>query len=183
MHMLVNTAVSCESLIPAVRRTIQELDSQVPVADIHSVDNTFRVFLFPFRAFAVVMATCGVLALVLASIGIYGVVSYAVAQRTKEVGIRIALGALQKDILKLLVVQGMSMVLYGLGIGLVLALVLTRVMASLVFDFELLLGVSATDLLTFVGVTLLLVTVSLLACYWPARRATKVDPLEALRYE
>ena len=181
--MLVNTVGDPGNLTPAVRKTIQSLDPQIPVSDVQSVSDSFSAFLYPFRIFGVVMGTCGVLALLLASIGIYGVVSFAVAQRTREVGIRMALGAHAKDILKLVVGQGMGIVLLGLGVGLVLALVLTRVLTSSVFEIELLMGVSATDSLTFLGVTALLTSVALLACYIPARRATKVDPLVALRYE
>jgi predicted permease len=183
VNMLVNTAGDPGNLTAAVRKTIQSLDPQIPVSDVQSVSDSFGAFLYPFRILGVVMGTCGVLALLLASIGIYGVVSFAVAQRTREVGIRMALGAHAKDILKLVVGQCMGMVLFGLGVGLVLSLVLTRVLTSPVFELELLLGVSARDAWTFVGVTVLLTIVALFACYIPARRATKVDPLVALRYE
>jgi len=181
--MLVNTSVDPGSLTSAVRKSIQSIDPQIPLADVRSVNESFSAFLYPFRIFGFVMGTCGALALLLASIGIYGVVSYAVAQRTREVGIRMALGAHAKDILKLVVGQAMGMVLGGLGLGLVLALVLTRVLTSSIFEMELLVGVSATDSPTFLGVTMLLISVALIACYIPARRATKVDPLVALRYE
>jgi putative ABC transport system permease protein len=110
-------------------------------------------------------------------------VSYSVAQRTREVGIRLALGALKHEILKLIVGQGMALVAWGLTLGLLLSFALTRVLASSLFETELLFGVSATDSLTFAGVTILLAFVALVACCVPALRATKVDPVVALRYE
>ena len=128
------------------------------------------------------MGACGLMALLLAAVGIYGVVSYSVAQRTRELGIRMALGALRNNILKLVVGQGMTVVGIGLGLGLLLGFALTRVLTSdAMFETELLFGVSATDSLTFIGITLLLALVALAACYVPAHRATKVDPVDALR--
>jgi putative ABC transport system permease protein len=115
--------------------------------------------------------------MILAGVGIYGVMSYMVAQRTREIGIRVALGAQTGNVLKLVIGQGMSLTGVGVGIGLVVAVVMTRVMASLLFS------VSATDPLTFIVIALLLAGVAFLACYLPARRAAKVDPMIALRYE
>jgi putative ABC transport system permease protein len=116
-------------------------------------------------------------------IGIYGVVSYSVAQRTRELGIRMALGALRNDILRMVIGQGMVVVLVGLAVGLLLSLALMRVLTSSVVELELPLPVTATDPFTFVSITLVLALVALFACYILARRATKVDPIEALRYE
>jgi macrolide transport system ATP-binding/permease protein len=181
MYLMVNTSGDPQGLVASVRRTILELDPKMPVTDVQTIDQNFSVVLYPFRLLAVVMAGCGVMALLLATIGIYGVVAYSVAQRTREVGIRMALGAVRGDILRLVVGQGMVLVAYGLGLGLLLGFALTRVLTSSMFETELLFGVSATDSLTFAGVTILLALVALVACYLPARRATKVDPVVALR--
>jgi predicted permease len=182
MFLMANTSGDPQALVPSVRRTIQDLDSKMPVADVQTINENFSAVLYPFRLLAIVMAGCGVMALLLATIGIYGVVAYSVAQRTREVGIRMALGALRGDILKLVVGQGMLLVIYGLAIGLLLGFALTRVLASSIFfDSELLFGITATDSLTFAGVTILLAFVALAACYLPARRATRIDPVEALR--
>ena len=169
------------NLIGAVRNTIRELDPTIPLADVQTLGNYFSLALYPFRILAVVMGGCGVMALLLATLGIYGIISYSVAQRRRELGIRMALGALQRDILRLVVGQGMFLVIVGLGIGLVLSFALTRLLTSSLLELELPLPVSATDPLTFAGVTILLALVALLACYIPARRATQVDPIEALK--
>jgi ABC-type antimicrobial peptide transport system permease subunit len=123
------------------------------------------------------VGTFGLLGLLLASIGLYGVMSYAVAARTREIGVRMALGAERRDVLRLIVGQGLALALVGAGAGLLLAFAVTRVLQRFLF------GIGATDPLTFIGVALLLTMVALLACWLPARRAAKVDPLAALRHE
>ena len=181
--LMAGTAGDPQSLVPAVRSIIRELDPNIPVADVQTLGDFFSVSLYPFRALAVMMGACGLMALLLAVLGIYGIVSYSVAQRTRELGIRMALGALQKDILRLVIGQGMVLVIVGLGLGLLLSFVLLRLLMSSLVELELPLPVSAIDPLTFVSVTALLAVVALFACFIPAHRATKVDPIEALRYE
>jgi len=181
--LVASTVGDPSSLISGVRSAIRELDPMIPVADVQTLGDYFSFGLFPFRILAVVMGGCGLMALLLATLGIYGIISYSVAQRTRELGIRMALGAVQRDILRMVIGQGMFLVIVGLGIGLLLSLAMTRVLTSSLLELELPLPVSAIDPLTFVGVTMLLAFVALAACYIPARRATKVDPIEALRYE
>lgn len=183
MTMLVYSAGAPESIIPAVRGAIRSLDQNIPVADVGTLNDTFKPVLFLYRLFGIVIGACGGLAVLLASLGIYGTIAYGVGQRTREIGIRLALGANKQDILRLVIRQGMRRVIFGLSLGLVLALALTRVLTSSMFGIDLLFGVSANDPLTYALVGALLTLVTLLACYLPARRATRVDPMVALRYE
>ena len=156
---------------------LRALKEEIQVSPVRTMDDLIGSQLAGDRMIAVLLSVFGCGALLLAAIGIYGVMAYTAAQRTHEIGIRIALGAEQRDILKLIVGQGMVLIAIGAGLGLALAFATTWVLQSVLF------GVSATDPLTFTVVLVVLVVVALLACYVPARRATKVDPLEALRYE
>jgi putative ABC transport system permease protein len=182
MLLLVHTDGDPAAHIAAVRQTIRAIDPGIPVADIQPLRGFFAAMAYPFQLVAIVLAACGALALLLATLGIYGIVSYSVAQRTREVGIRKALGAAGTDILKKVVGEGMAVVAVGLAIGLLLSVALTRVLQSAIFE-GLLFGIEATDPLTFAGVTLLLAAVAAVACFIPAQRAAKVDPMVALRYE
>lgn len=164
-------------LASAVRSEVQVLDPNLPVSNIKTVGEMINERISPKRLMTYILAVFGLIALLLASVGIYGVMSYAVTQRTQEIGVRMALGAQAVDVLKLVVKNGMTMALLGVAIGLAGAYALTRLLANLLFK------VAPTDLLTFAFVTGALIVVALIACYIPARRATKVDPLVALRYE
>jgi ABC-type antimicrobial peptide transport system permease subunit len=183
--MLVHSEGAPENLVPAARRAVQSLDQTIVTTDVLTLNDTFAPLLYFYRLFGLLVGACGLLAILLAVIGIYGVVAYAVSRRTREIGIRMALGADKQKILRLVMRQGMMLVGYGLSAGLLLALALTRVLTSSVFETEipLLNGVSATDPLTFGSTALLLIVVALMACWIPARRATKVDPMVALRCE
>ncbi|HEX8149361.1 MAG TPA: ABC transporter permease [Pyrinomonadaceae bacterium] len=164
-------------LFPAVAREIRGLDRDLPVAGSQTLEEIFARAAGPRRFNATMLGLLAGLALLLAGVGIYGVISYTVAQRTQEFGVRVALGAQRGDVLRLVVGRGLKLILPGVGAGLLAALALTRVMSGLLY------GVSAADPLTYALVALLLAAVALLACYVPARRATKVDPVIALRYE
>jgi Acidobacterial duplicated orphan permease len=177
MFMAIRTSAEPSGLIPAIRREIWSEDKDLPLANISTLEQLLSKTIAQRRFNLLLLGLFSGLALVLAVVGIYGVVSYAVTQRTHEIGLRLALGAQPGDVRKLVIRQGMIPVVAGIAIGLSGALALTRLMKSLLF------GVSATDPLTFVGLSLLLVVVALVACWIPARRATKVDPLLALRYE
>jgi putative ABC transport system permease protein len=162
--------------VPAMREAVRSLDPQLPV-NFRTLDQVFSSSLDQHRFSLVIFGVFGTTALLLAAMGIYGVTTYAVAQRTQEIGIRMALGAQMTDVLKLVLRNGMSLAFIGGLIGLAGAYAITRVMSSLLF------GVAPTDLATFTIVPVVLMVVALVACFIPARRATKVDPLVALRYE
>ena len=176
-NVLVRTSGDPASLLGAVRHEVQALNPNAAILTTADLGGLLHVSLFAQRTAASLAAVLGLLGMLLAAIGIYGVLSYTVSQRTHEIGIRMALGALPRDIVSLVVGKGMRLVLASLVIGLVASLLATRVMSSLLF------GVSATDPVTFFAVALLLAAVALAACLLPARRAMRVDPMVALRYE
>jgi predicted permease len=171
------TAAEPERFIAPVRSIVNGMDSNLPMFNVRTETQQIDRQVFKERLVARLAGFFGVLALLLACIGLYGLVSYEVARRTREIGIRTALGAERQDVLRLVLMQGMRLALAGAAVGIALALVLTRYTTSLLF------GVGASDPLTYAAVTALLVGVTLLACYVPARRATRVDPVVALRYE
>jgi len=177
-NVVMRTRGRAEELIPTVRSELLQLDPTLDVKDISAMSTDINNTLAATRLASTLISVFGVVALLLASIGLYGVMAWMVSQRTREVGIRMALGAKPGDVLKLIIKQGLVLTLTGVVIGLFAAVIATRLI-----DTQQLYGVSATDPFTFAVIALLLTAVSLLACYLPARRATKVDPLTALRYE
>jgi putative ABC transport system permease protein len=177
MSIVMRSAIDAESLANAARSAVWEVDKEQPVTEVKSMEQYFSASIAQRRFNMILLAVFAGVALVLAAVGLYGVMSYSAVQRTQEIGIRMALGANQTDVMKLVVKQGMLLALAGVATGLGAALALTRLMASLLY------GVSATDPATFVLISLILTAVALLACLVPARRATKVDPCVALRHE
>jgi len=164
-------------VITAIRQTLQHMSNEQVVYNVNSMESIVADSLAPRRFSMMLLGVFAALALVLSSVGIYGVVSYMVGQRTHEIGIRMALGAQQSDVLKIVLGQGAMMALAGVVAGLIGAIVLTRLLNKMLFN------VSPTDPLTLVGVSVILTLVALVACYAPARRAMKTDPIIALRYE
>jgi putative ABC transport system permease protein len=175
--ILVRTAVNPLSLSRAVETAVRDADPNIPIGHIRTMEEVLAISLALQRLLMALMSVFAGLALVLAAVGIYGVLSYSVRQRTHEIGIRLAVGAQRDDVLRLVIGQGFKLTLIGLGMGLAGALALTRCLSSLLF------GVKPTDPMTFMIVSLILTGVALLASYLPARRATKIDPMVALRYE
>ncbi len=177
MTVLVRTATSPQSLVGPIREIVSQLDKEQPIAKIATMDQLVGDSLARSRFTTLLLSCFAAVALVLACIGIYGVMAYSVAQRTQEIGIRIALGAQHADVLRMVMRQGFRLAGIGVVIGAAAAVAVARLMTTLLY------GVSAGDPLTFIGVTSLLACVALVACYIPARRAVRVDPLVALRYE
>jgi len=177
MTLLVRTSGDPLSLATPVQRELKSAESEILIEDVVTMNRRLEVSIAPQRLNLVLLATFAFIALVLAAAGIYGVMAHSVAQRTQEIGVRMALGAQLRDVLTMVLRSGISLALIGIAIGLAGAFALTRLMSKLLF------GVTPTDAVTFASVAAILFVVALLACYLPARRATKVDPMVALRYE
>jgi putative ABC transport system permease protein len=177
MYLAVRAPSDPLAAVAAVRRELKRLDPDQPISDVRTMDERIGRSLSSRRFSTVLLGVFASLALTLAAIGIYGIVAYSVTERTREIGVRLALGAQRRDVIGMVVGQGMTMTVAGTAIGVVAALLLTRLMSSLLF------GISAADPLTFLLIPVLLIAVAVVACYVPARRATRVDPLQALRSE
>ncbi|HVF70618.1 MAG TPA: ABC transporter permease [Chthoniobacterales bacterium] len=175
--LVARTARDTRSTLAAIQREMRSLDPTLPLYEVKTLTEHMKIPLFPARMAAGALGSFGILALVLAAVGIYGVMSYVVAGRTREIGLRMALGARGANVRRLILRQGMTLALIGSGIGLLIAFLATRLLKTVLY------GVSAVDATTFIGVTLLLGTVALLACWIPALRASRVDPMVALRAE
>jgi predicted permease len=176
-NFIIRTSHDPQIVIPAVRRVLAEVNSDLPIDDVVSLQDHVSRSLVQQKLVARLGSFFGLLALMLASIGLYGVLSYSVARRRNEIGIRMALGASTLDVMKMVLRSGMTLTIVGVVLGVAGAIALTRLVSALLF------GVTATDFTTFIAVSLALLIVALVACYIPARRATRVDPLIALRYE
>jgi len=177
LRVALRTKSDPASMTASVREAIHSLDPDLPIAKATTLKTLLEDSMSQPRFSMLLLGSFGLVALLLASIGIYGVISYSVMQRTQEIGIRMALGAARRSVFGMVVGQGARLAGAGIVIGLMAAFGVTRMMASFLY------GVQPTDPMTFAGVSLLLVGIALLACYLPARRATRVDPIVALRYE
>jgi putative ABC transport system permease protein len=177
MTILARTSSDPLALVSTIHRELQQMDPELPMAAVSTMDQLLADSLSRSRFTMLLLVIFSGVALVLACVGIYGLIAYSVTQRTQELGIRIALGAQRRDVLRLVLAQGTRLTLLGVAIGVLAALALSRLLATLLF------AVSATDPLTFAGVAALLAIAALAACLIPARRATYVDPIVALRYE
>jgi putative ABC transport system permease protein len=181
VNLHVRTSSESKGMVAALRGEVQAIDPSLSVLNVETLTDRIYQSLGGERSQATLLGTGGAMALLLAAIGLYGVMSYSVAQRTREIGIRMALGAGRGNVMGLVLKQGITLVSAGIVLGLGAAFVVTRLLAS--FLAGLLFGVSAADPITFVGTSAVLLFVALVASLVPARRATKVDPIIALRYE
>jgi putative ABC transport system permease protein len=173
----VRTGLDPVALAPAIRGAIHSLDANIPLSEIQTMDHVVAEANGQSRFYLILLGAFAMVALVLAGVGIYGVMSYSVSRRTHEIGVRMALGAQGRDVLRLVVFQGIIQALAGVAVGLAGALALSRLMGGLLY------GTQPTDPATFAAVVVVLSAVAIAASYIPARRAAKVDPMVALRYE
>jgi putative ABC transport system permease protein len=176
-YLVIRTSTDPMALVPVVRRELSAVDPNLTVTGFMTGEQLVSRAIARPRFNTLLLACLGCVAALLALTGIYGIVGYMVSLRTREIGIRMALGARKRDAFKLIITQGMKLVFVGVALGVVIAFAATRLISTLLF------GVSATDPLTFAGISLLLVAVALIACLFPTRKATKVDPMIVLRYE
>jgi putative ABC transport system permease protein len=177
VYLLIRTSTEPTSIVPSVRGAVRSLDTELPLSNIKTMQQLLDESVSQSRFATVLISIFAVVALVLASVGIYGVISYSITQRTSEVGVRMALGAQTNHILRLFVSQGVRLAVLGIGIGLLAAFAMTQIITSLLYQ------VSAIDPLTYIGTALVLAFVAVAASYIPARRATKVHPMIALRQQ
>lgn len=177
MTLVARTVSDPSQLAPAMREAVLSVDKDQPVYRVRTMEQFLSDMMAAPRATAYLLSALAIVAIILAAVGIYGVMSYTIAQRTHEIGIRVALGARRADVLRLVLTQGMKLAVVGIVIGTGGAVIVTRMMDPLLY------GVRPNDPLTFAVVAVVLASVALLACYIPARRAMKVDPMVALRYE
>jgi putative ABC transport system permease protein len=177
MYLVVRSSGNASDLVPAIRTQLASMDSTIPLAQIRTMDQLLDESLEQQRFRTWLVSGFAAIALLLAAMGIYALISYSVSQRTREIGVRIALGAQRRDVLGMVIREGLQLLMFGSSVGLVGALLVTRIIRSLLYS------TSPTDLLSFVAPSLMLLAVALLACYIPARRAAKIDPMVALRYE
>jgi len=177
MTVVVRTSVEPTSVMPAARQELWSMDATLPIANVRTAADILKADTARNAFTMLLLSIAALVALVLGTVGIYGVISYVVSQRTREIGVRMALGAQEHQVSLMVLKQGMAIALVGVGVGLVGAFGLTRLMATLLY------GVAPTDPLTFGAVALLLSLVAVAACFFPARRAARVQPVEALHYE
>jgi putative ABC transport system permease protein len=177
MTLVVRTDGDPAAIAPAIQREIRTLDPNQPLSDVRTMNQVMSEWVERSRFNTLLLGLFAGLATLLSAVGIFGVMNYSVALRTRELGLRLAVGAQPRQVLLLVLKQGLALTIVGVGLGLVAAFGLTRLLSGLLF------GVGAFDVTTFASISLLLVIVSLLACYLPARRAMRIDPLSALRYE
>jgi putative ABC transport system permease protein len=175
VFLVVRTDGDPKALVPGIRARLRTLDKEIPISQVQTMEDIVSASLAQRRLRMSLLLVFGVLATLLAAVGIYGVMAYTVAQRTHEIGIRLAMGARSMDVLKMVLGDGTRLALIGVVIGILAAFALTRIIAGLLY------GVSAVDPVTFVCIPVLLAIVTLLASYLPARRASRVDPIIALR--
>lgn len=177
MNLVVRTQAAPSGMVAALQKELKAIDPDQPAYDVRTMEKNLSLYLAERRLVLVLMGIFAALALLLALIGIYGVISYSVAQRTREIGIRMALGARKSDVLRMVLGQGVVLILVGVGLGVIIALAGTKVLASLLY------GITPTDPWTFAGLSVLLLAVSLAACFLPAYRAARINPIMALRWE